>query len=294
MNRYLSIASVFLLFGSRLACEHDHRDHDHHHDAEADQNDVWQNDVWQNHFDHHHDSPTGNHLRATTPKMTAQRQLEATTDALATEECGFVEPTNDEIKADQSRMRSWRIKRADTQADAQFDYSMPVYAHVIQPSADQDIVPDSNVQTYMTYLNNAFSGISPFTFYLVEITRTVNSVWSNDCRNSTNEVAYKSILKRGGKESLNIYLCNLVPNGPGKALLAGFTYSPSQNVGVKDGIVLARTNPNDLRRPNTLVHETVRCKVPHACLKIQHSLMNASFLSQGTLFGVAAHVCGEL
>jgi hypothetical protein len=230
---------IGLCIGSCWCCEH------HHHDGDHDGNDGPEFD---DQHQHHH------HLRAngvpSNSSFTTQRYLQDT----AATDCGYEPPSEEEVKADQFRMRLWSLRRGNNV----FDYSIPTYAHVIQPAANVDIVPDSNVQTYMTYLNKAFAANTPFVFNLMEVTRTVNPIWSNDCRNDTIQVAYKTVLKRGGKESLNIYFCNLVPNGPGKALLAGFTYSPSQNVGVKDGVVIARTNPSDLRRPNTLVHETVR------------------------------------
>jgi hypothetical protein len=240
MDRWVWWLFISLWIGSCWSCEHHH-----HHDGDHDGNDGPEFD--DNHQFHHHN------LRAngvSSNSSMTQRHLQ---DNAATD-CGYEPPSEEEVKADQSRMRLWSLRRGSNV----FDYSIPTYAHVIQPAADVDIVPDSNVQTYMTYLNTAFAANSPFVFNLVEVTRTVNPIWSNDCRNDTIQVAYKTLLKRGGKESLNIYFCNSVPNGPGKALLAGFTYAPFQNVGVKDGVVIARTTPSDLRRPNTLVHETVR------------------------------------
>jgi hypothetical protein len=226
MNRWLWVG---LWIGTCWSCEHHHHEGDHEDERQ-----------------HHH------HIRAngvfSSSSFTSQRDLQET-DAT---DCGVEPLSEEEINADKFRMRLWSLRRGATI----FNYTIPTYAHVIQPTANFDIVPDSNVQVYMTYLNKAFAANTPFVFNLMEVTRTVNPIWSNDCRNDTNQVAYKTILKRGGKESLNIYFCNLVPDGPG--LLAGFAYYPSQNVGVKDGVVLSRTNPSDLRRPNTLVHETVR------------------------------------
>jgi hypothetical protein len=238
---------VCLWIGSCWCCEH-------HHDGDHDGNDGSEfDDQLQHHHHHHH-----HHLRAnahgglvSNSSFTTQRHLQDGGDAT---DCGVVPLTEEEIKADQFRMRLWSLRRGDTVVN----YTIPTYAHVIQPAANLDIVPDSNVLVYIAYLNNAFAANTPFVFILMEVTRTVNPIWSNDCRNDTLQVAYKSILKRGGKESLNIYFCNSVPDGPGKGLLAGFAYYPSQNVGVKDGVVLARTTPSDRRRPNTLVHETVR------------------------------------
>jgi hypothetical protein len=232
---------VCLWIGSCCSCEH-HHEGDHHGDDGPEFDD-------QQHDDHHHLRASA-HGVLSNSSVTTQRYLQD----VDTTDCGVIPLSEEEIKADQFRMRLWSLRRGDTL----FNYSIPTYAHVIQPAANLDIVPDSNVQTYITYLNKAFAANTPFVFNLIEVTRTVNPIWSNDCRNDTIQVAYKTLLKRGGKESLNIYFCNLVPNDPGKGLLAGFAYYPSQNVGVKDGVVLARTTPSDLRRPNTLVHETVR------------------------------------
>jgi hypothetical protein len=172
-------------------------------------------------------------------------------------ECGFIPPTPEEAKRDEKRMRLWRLGRGSSAS--KFDYRIPTYVHVLLPSATEDIVPEANVATYMSYLNAAFASSTPFVFNLMDVTRTVNQNWSNNCNNGTIETAFKTMLRRGGKESLNIYICN--------KSYAGYSYSPSQNSGIKDGVVLERTNPTDLRRPNTLVHEVVCTQYPRVLMQ---------------------------
>jgi hypothetical protein len=174
-----------------------------------------------------------------------------------TEDCGFEEPTATELASDQFNMRLWSFQRSGN--DVPINYTIPTYFHILQYNALDLLISDVNVQTYMNYLSTAFDrSQAPFRFSLLGITRTINATWSNDCRNSTYQIAYRSILKRGGKETLNIYVCNAIPLGPQGGSITGFATLPSSNPGITDGVTIVRTTPTDLQRPNTLVHEVVR------------------------------------
>jgi hypothetical protein len=65
---------------------------------------------------------------------------------------------------------------------------------------------------------------------------------------------YKNILKVGGMETLNIYICEAIPVDGGA--WAGFAYFPTS--AKRDGVVIAEKSTPVEIRPNTLVHEVVR------------------------------------
>lgn len=166
------------------------------------------------------------------------------------EECGFEAPTEEEIEEENLKLSAWRSSRASFRGS----YNIPVYFHIIQPSFSE-MISDDRVDYYINYLNDAFSSNTPFTFSLADTTRTVNEKWSN--KGYENSLAYKKKLKRGGRDVLNIYICNRLPK-PSGGNLAGFAFLPTSKADpVNDGVVISRTSPNDSRRPNTLVHEVV-------------------------------------
>ena len=178
--------------------------------------------------------------------------------------CGVEDPDPAERFQDQLNMLIWSFER-DTNPDAPpINYTIPVYFHILQFNSTDPLVSDSNVDIYMTYLSNAFSAsAAPFRFVLKGITRTVNATISNDCRSFQND--YKPRLKRGGKETMNVYVCNSIPTGPNGGSITGFATLPSANPGTNDGVTIVRTTPTDLNRPNTLVHEVVRLYRVESC-----------------------------
>lgn len=178
------------------------------------------------------------------------------------DDCGFSDPSPHELLADAQRMRQHKIlnelttrsgPNGRTQLGYASLYAVPVVFHIIQPSINSGVVTDDRVQRYMAYLNAAFSASStPFIFDLKKITRTFNSEWAFECGNSAYEAEYKGMLKQGGKDTLNVYLCTSIGGST-----TGFSYLPFQDSDtfLKDGIVLAERSFDD-KRLNTLVHET--------------------------------------
>ncbi len=113
---------------------------------------------------------------------------------------------------------------------------VPVYVHVIRrgTSVAEGNVPDSWVTAQMQVLNDAWGGPnSPFRFQLIEVTRTTNAAWY-DMAGEAAELAAKTALKRGGPETLNIYVADLSGG------LLGYAYyaEDAQAVGVLDGVVV--------------------------------------------------------
>ena len=178
--------------------------------------------------------------------------------------CGFEDPDPAVRLQDQLNMLIWTFQRGTDPDAPPINYTIPVYFHILQFNSTDPLISDSNVDLYMSYLSSAFSASgAPFRFVLMGITRTVNATISNDCRAFQGD--YKPRLKRGGKETLNIYVCNAIPLGPNGGSITGFASLPSANPGVNDGVTIVRTTPTDLNRPNTLVHEVVRYSLFSVC-----------------------------
>jgi hypothetical protein len=178
--------------------------------------------------------------------------------------CGVEDPNPAERLQDQLNMLIWSFQR-DTDPNAPpINYTIPVYFHILQLNSTDPLVSDSNVDLYMSYMSSAYNASNaPFRFVLMGITRTINATISNNCQALQND--YKPRLKRGGKETLNIYICNAIPLGPNGGSITGFATLPSANPGTNDGVTIVRTTPTDLNRPNTLVHEVVRRSVFSMC-----------------------------
>ncbi|MFY2561570.1 zinc metalloprotease [Corallococcus terminator] len=134
---------------------------------------------------------------------------------------------------------------------------VPTYVHVINRGtgvANGD-VPLATILAQVDVLRAAYSA-TPFWFDLVTVTRTTNATWYVMAPGSTVETMVKNALRRGGKESLNLYLTN-----PGNGLLAWATF-PWNVAGAptNDGVVLLNaTLPGGTASPfaqgDTAVHE---------------------------------------
>jgi hypothetical protein len=111
---------------------------------------------------------------------------------------------------------------------------IPVYFHVIGSTTNTSGgVTDQMISSQMSVLNNAYAsaGIS---FNLVSVDRTVNNTWYTMGYGSTAETQAKTALRKGGKESLNVYTANI-----GGGLLGWATFPSSYaSSPAKDGVVL--------------------------------------------------------
>ncbi|WP_164017151.1 zinc metalloprotease [Pyxidicoccus trucidator] len=134
---------------------------------------------------------------------------------------------------------------------------VPTYIHVIRKgtgTANGD-VPDTVVRAQFEVLRSAFSG-TPFALELTAITRTTNLTWYTMSPGSSAERTAKTALRRGGKESLNLYLAN-----PGGGLLGWATFPWSYTSSpVNDGVVMLNsTVPGGTTAPfnegDSAVHE---------------------------------------
>jgi Pregnancy-associated plasma protein-A len=116
--------------------------------------------------------------------------------------------------------------------------TVPVWVHVINRGAGlaNGDVPQSQVTAQIQILNDAWAN-SAFRFQLVGTTRTTNAAWY-DMSNEAAELAAKTALKRGGPETLNLYVAGLGGGLLGYAYLA----SDAAAAGVLDGVVVLNTS----------------------------------------------------
>ena len=133
---------------------------------------------------------------------------------------------------------------------------IPVYFHVIQSTTDTTgSVTTTMINNQISVMNAAFAsaGIS---FSLVSIDRTTNNTWYTVTPGTTAESQMKAALRKGGKESLNIYTGNI-----GGGLLGWATFpSDYSKAPLKDGVVmLNQSMPGGTASPynlgDTATHE---------------------------------------
>ncbi len=115
---------------------------------------------------------------------------------------------------------------------------VPVWVHVINKgagSANGD-VPQAWVDAQIQVMNDAWAQTA-FRFQLQGTTRTTNAAWY-DLAGDAAERAAKTALKRGGPETMNIYVANLSGG------LLGYAYyaEDAAAVGVLDGVVLLNSS----------------------------------------------------
>jgi hypothetical protein len=209
---------------------------------------------------------TGVVTSSTTDVVNGDNNNTDNTTSIIIHECDFDDPPESQIRQEVLEMQTWQLLQAVFNEESSGSgstspprYQIPTYFHIIQSSFFSTPVLDARVNEYMDYLQKAYGTNTVFQFVWVQTTRTVKAEWATNCRDPDVEYAYKSLLRQGGMESLNVYLCEKIPKpGTTNEFLAGYSYLPSSLAGVRDGVVLAETRFGDYTRPNTLVHEVVR------------------------------------
>ena len=110
---------------------------------------------------------------------------------------------------------------------------VPTYVHIITNSQGQGGVTAQQINDQITVLNNAYAanGIS---FSVVGTDTTANSTWYTMTPGSSAETQAKNALRKGGKETLNLYTANI-----GQGLLGWATFPSDYNSNPKlDGVVI--------------------------------------------------------
>jgi Pregnancy-associated plasma protein-A len=118
-----------------------------------------------------------------------------------------------------------------------FRATVPTWIHVITDGATGNVT-DEQIRQQMWVFNAGFAGLeggakTGFQFDLVGVTRTDNAAWYSAKIGTNGERAFKQTLRRGGAETLNVYV-----NAGGGAL--GYAYYPGdyRERPYIDGIVL--------------------------------------------------------
>jgi hypothetical protein len=120
--------------------------------------------------------------------------------------------------------------------------TVPVYVHVISagPGMANGDVPDSMITAQIDVLNASFDGLTggqatPFSFVLAGIDRTTNATWFGMTPGSAAERQAKTVLRRGGRDALNIY----TTDGGGGLYLGWATFPWNYSAGpLDDGVVV--------------------------------------------------------
>jgi len=140
-------------------------------------------------------------------------------------------------------------------------FSIPVFTHVILGSGGTGDVPDSQIAAQIQVLNDAYGGHTGganmrMSFFNAGIDRTTNAQWFTVTPDSSAERDMKSSLRKGGADTLNVYLANI-----GDGLLGWATF-PSDYASDPDldGVVILNTSvPGGGSAPfdegDTLTHE---------------------------------------
>ncbi|RJS20055.1 zinc metalloprotease [Corallococcus sp. H22C18031201] len=166
--------------------------------------------------------------------------------------CATIEPSADEREAIDAFVRTQKHEMR-----AVGSVTVPVYFHVINKGAGlaNGDIPDSQITAQMNVLNAAYSG-TPFKFVLQGTDRTTNATWFNLSQGGSAEKKMKAALRKGGKESLNLYSANL-----GGGLLGWATFPSSYaSQPSMDGVAFLYTSvPGGTAAPynegDTITHE---------------------------------------
>jgi hypothetical protein len=181
--------------------------------------------------------------------------------------CGTVEPTELEaaaLEADfQQRLAMLPKKRPGSGGGSGgggggtvvTGGTINVYFHVITAGSAGN-VSDQMIADQIAVLNAAYAPWG-WSFVLADVDRTDNATWYNGCYgNSSIENAFKSALRRGGAEDLNIYTCN-----PSNGILgyATFPWSYASSPQLDGVVLLDQSLPGGTAAPynlgDTAVHE---------------------------------------
>ena len=171
------------------------------------------------------------------------------------ERCGTRVVTEDEAAAVEQEMQ-WKGRKSAPLT------VVPTWVHVISRGAgfENGEVPDRMIAAQMKVLNESFAGYTGgaptgFAFELAGVTRTTNARWYNMLILSREEREAKTALRRGGPETLNIYLTS----GGGYLGWATFPSSyksqPSQDGVVVDFRSLPGGPYEDYSEGDTATHE---------------------------------------
>jgi hypothetical protein len=138
--------------------------------------------------------------------------LAAAAAAVATAEytrCALDEPA-ESIVAELNEAA--RIGTANLEVSRQAAASIPVYVHVVTTSAKQGRYSQTQINTQIATMNDAYSGMG-ISFRLQTTDFTVNNAWAAADLGSTAEKNMKAALKKGTYSELDLYFASDIPGG---------------------------------------------------------------------------------
>jgi hypothetical protein len=172
--------------------------------------------------------------------------------------CGTISPTEEERAAMRATTAAWTDRRGPSVRQSTLNYTVPVYVHVMAANLTTGVVNSTQIDTMIAFANSAFqkSGV-PFYLNLTGTDVTYNETYFN-CQTAT-ERNYKAALKKGGSDTVNLYLCDLCPGSPCQM---GFASYPTKN-SILDGVVLMRPGSGILVASDDSVHTTLVHELGH-------------------------------
>jgi hypothetical protein len=189
----------------------------------------------------------GGAAAAVTPAAAAATEADCATTAPANAKArpgaaGHHDPnhlTAAQVRSREADLAAAQRERAARGPSTLATVTIPVVVHVIAENTTRagGYIPDSMIQQQITVLNNSFSGATggaatAFAFTLQAITRNVRPAWYPIVDGSSAERTMKSTLRRGGKETLNIYTGELSDD------LLGWATFPQRRLNSYDGVVV--------------------------------------------------------
>jgi hypothetical protein len=157
--------------------------------------------------------------------------------------CGTHSPTDVEKEFMRAVYKTWKhnkenadVDYADIISQSQENmYNIPVYIHVMAQDATTGVVTDDQIASLVTALNDGFQG-SAFTYELVEFDVTFNPTWYDCSAGGLDlEKEFKTTLRKGGTNAMNIYLCSMCMEKPCQL---GWSTYPESAGSISDGIVI--------------------------------------------------------
>ncbi|WP_444896311.1 zinc metalloprotease [Microbulbifer sp. SSSA005] len=185
--------------------------------------------------------------------------VEAANNSVELKRCGTDHPSIQEAALKEQHFSTLRGISSDRSVAHTLrpagSVEVDVYFHVITDSANNGALSNSEINTQMDVLNDAYAN-TPFTFNLVSTTVTANNSWYNVGYNSSAEQSMKSSLRVGDAGDLNIYVAEI-----SDGLLGWATFPSSYSSDpLDDGVViLTGSVPGGDAAPynegDTLTHE---------------------------------------
>jgi hypothetical protein len=188
-------------------------------------------------------APSGQQENVAADTTTPATSLEDHSHEYPGEFCGTPSPTEEEKASMQEVFIAWEQQRHGHHSPTldspnifavsiEEPYTVPVYMHVMAQDESTGIVNDAKIEAMMNALSAGYQGAG-FTFELAGRETTFNADWFN-CSDISLEVEkeFKTALKQGDTNSLNIYLCQVCPAKPCRL---GFSTYPKDAGSLLDG-----------------------------------------------------------